>query len=660
MNQNHYQLISLFTSHEKNRYTYEELSGLLGLGKRSIINYIAELNDFLSKNNFHTIQILPNNIVEFNCSAHEIKEIRKKYFSLPAYEYHYSFNERITLIKLLLFRYNKITISTISHALSTSKATCLADMKTVVNDLKQQHITLISSANGYTLDVNEVFRRDYLILCFHTLLDMSSKQSSVSGIEIWINNHFQLTHHNKKIFPILTSWQQNHNLTLEGYQLFQLNWILLVILDRMKQGNYLKEFPAHSNINIINIALDLLTKLLGPTDFEKIMPEVYFLASYLEGIQIIISPQLPLGKVPSNAVIHTFLANIAVDLKIMIVNDEKLFEQLSNHIKSFFSILARDIPYDPKLLQELQKEYPRICNAVKNNLYILEQSFHRIYNEGETTFLIMHIAAAVSRILSENCEFNILFVCDSGIATSSYIIDKLNYYCKIDNIYTISSIEFNNYIRTTDSLPNLIIAFHPNIDTSIPVVLISPELSSHDISCIQEKMYSFRTNENTLINRGMFSLKNTSAQSPNNIIRPEFIALDLEADTWIDAIQMCGNILLANNSISQAYIDSIIRAVYINGPYFVFWPHVALAHAEPSHSNSNLFSASMVRLKTPICFGSENNDPVKYVFLFVSSETKEDTEKMIKLINICASPTLFQKLDECTTADEAFRLIIKE
>ena len=55
MNQNHYQLISLLTAHEKNRYSYHDLSEQLGLGKRSIVNYIGEINEFLAKNHFHTI-----------------------------------------------------------------------------------------------------------------------------------------------------------------------------------------------------------------------------------------------------------------------------------------------------------------------------------------------------------------------------------------------------------------------------------------------------------------------------------------------------------------------------------------------------------------------------------------------------------------------------
>lgn len=661
MNQNHYQLISLFTLHEHNSYTCNDLTEILGLGKRSINNYISELNDFLSKNRFHVIQILPNNTFEFNSTTQEIKNIRKKFFSMPDYEYRYSSQERIAIIKLLLFRYNKVTVSSITRTLSVGKATCLADIKATTNDLWQEwQIKLLSGSDGYSLDVNEIYRRDYLIGVFHSFLNMSNNQSGVPGIEMWITKHFNLTEQNKKIYPVLTSWQQKHNLSLEGYQLIQLNWILLVMMDRMKQGNYLTDFPMPNSINIVNIALDLLTKLIGAADLERIMPEVYFLASYLEGIRISIAPQFPLDNVPSNAVIHTFLANISIDLKITIVNDEQLFEQLSNHIKSFFCILERDIPFDKKLLQGLEEEYPKICSAVRNNLYILEQSFHRIYNEGETTFLIMHIVAAVSRLLAEHCAFHILLVCDSGLAISTYIIDKLNYHCKVDSIRTTSSVEFHNYIRTTDTMPNLILSFTPDIETSLPMVIISPELSSHDIACIQEKIYSYRTNEKTLINRQHTYYQELSELSSDNIIRPEYIALDLEADTWIDAIQMSANILLANDKITQSYIDSIIRAVYINGPYFVFWPQVALAHTQPVTSSQNAFAASMIRLKTPVCFGSSNNDPVKYVFTFVSSESKEDCDKMIKLINICASPTLFQKLNNCQTALEAFRLISKE
>ena len=58
MNQKQYQLITLFTSSEKKKYTYTELTEILHVGKRSINNYITEINDFLTENGFHKIRTI--------------------------------------------------------------------------------------------------------------------------------------------------------------------------------------------------------------------------------------------------------------------------------------------------------------------------------------------------------------------------------------------------------------------------------------------------------------------------------------------------------------------------------------------------------------------------------------------------------------------------
>ena len=105
MNQKQYQLMNLFTSSEKKKYTYAELADLLQLGKRSITNYINELNDFLSENGFEQIQLLPDNSFQLNVPLQELPKIRKKYFSRPLYEYHFSQEERVTIIKLLLCKH---------------------------------------------------------------------------------------------------------------------------------------------------------------------------------------------------------------------------------------------------------------------------------------------------------------------------------------------------------------------------------------------------------------------------------------------------------------------------------------------------------------------------------------------------------------------------
>ncbi|WP_287477478.1 BglG family transcription antiterminator [Anaerostipes sp.] len=662
MNQKQYQLMNLFTSSEKKKYTYSELTDLLQLGKRSVTNYINELNDFLSENGFKQIQLLPDNTFQLDVPLQELPKIRKKYFSRPLYEYHFSQEERVTIIKLLLCKQNTVSTSDIMRSLDISKKTCLSDMKLVAQDLKQQDIPFIAAATGYSIDVNEIFRRDYLINSFHTFLNVlgdNSSFSEISGIDLWISRYFHLELLKDQIFPILLNWQRENEINIEGYQFYQLLWILVVAADRIRQGHPIIGYPCASDYATIQISENLYSHLEKALSLPFTTDEVYFLASYIDGLSLTSLPQMPLGTIPSNTVIHTFLVNVSRDLKLKLANDNKLYLQLSAHIKSFFSLLERNTTFDRNFYKELEEEYPAICKSVKNNLYILEHSFHRTYNENETAFLVMHIAAAVSKILTDRQDFKVLVVCDSGPATASYVTNKLKYYCKIDDIDTVSSFELNDYLRTITPAPNLIISFYPIEGTTIPMVIVSPGLPSRDLSQIQEKMYASKKDENNLLNkRSSHSSSLISSSCPSGIFTPDRIALDFSADTWQEALQLGGNLLMEEGSVTQSYIDSIIRNVEINGPYFVFWPGVALAHANVN-SKSIPFQASLIRLKHPVAFHNDLNDPVKYIFTFIASDTPGNDDKIVSIINLASSPTLFQHLDQAKTPEEAFEIIRK-
>lgn len=662
MNQKQYQLMNLFTSSEKKKYTYSELTDLLQLGKRSVTNYINELNDFLSENGFKQIQLLPDNTFQLDVPLQELPKIRKKYFSRPLYEYHFSQEERVTIIKLLLCKQNTVSTSDIMRSLDISKKTCLSDMKLVAQDLKQQDIPFIAAATGYSIDVNEIFRRDYLINSFHTFLNVlgdNSSFSEISGIDLWISRYFHLELLKDQIFPILLNWQRENEINIEGYQFYQLLWILVVAADRIRQGHPIIGYPCASDYATIQISENLYSHLEKALSLPFTTDEVYFLASYIDGLSLTSLPQMPLETIPSNTVIHTFLVNVSRDLKLKLANDNKLYLQLSAHIKSFFSLLERNTTFDRNFYKELEEEYPAICKSVKNNLYILEHSFHRTYNENETAFLVMHIAAAVSKILTDRQDFKVLVVCDSGPATASYVTNKLKYYCKIDDIDTVSSFELNDYLRTITPAPNLIISFYPIEGTTIPMVIVSPGLPSRDLSQIQEKMYASKKDENNLLNkRSSHSSSLISSSCPSGIFTPDRIALDFSADTWQEALQLGGNLLMEEGSVTQSYIDSIIRNVEINGPYFVFWPGVALAHANVN-SKSIPFQASLIRLKHPVAFHNDLNDPVKYIFTFIASDTPGNDDKIVSIINLASSPTLFQHLDQAKTPEEAFEIIRK-
>ena len=66
-----------------------------------------------------------------------------------------------------------------------------------------------------------------------------------------------------------------------------------------------------------------------------------------------------------------------------------------------------------------------------------------------------------------------------------------------------------------------------------------------------------------------------------------------------------------------------------------------------------------MRLTQPVRFGHETNDPVRYVIAFVSSNQKENNEKMFAMINLLSSAKRLQPLVSAVTPEE-FLLAFEE
>ena len=66
----------------------------------------------------------------------------------------------------------------------------------------------------------------------------------------------------------------------------------------------------------------------------------------------------------------------------------------------------------------------------------------------------------------------------------------------------------------------------------------------------------------------------------------------------------------------------MITGVKENGPYIVLTKHVALPHARPE-SGALESAIGIATLKTPVVFGNEANDPVKYLFCLSAKDNME-------------------------------------
>lgn len=111
----------------------------------------------------------------------------------------------------------------------------------------------------------------------------------------------------------------------------------------------------------------------------------------------------------------------------------------------------------------------------------------------------------------------------------------------------------------------------------------------------------------------------------SNILKKEYIKLDVECENWEEAIRMAGDVLVKNKVVTNEYVEEAVRGVRDLGPYIVIAKGIAMPHTT-SHIGVNKNGIALVRLKNPVKFGSKINDPVYYVIMLATMDIESHIE----------------------------------
>jgi len=125
---------------------------------------------------------------------------------------------------------------------------------------------------------------------------------------------------------------------------------------------------------------------------------------------------------------------------------------------------------------------------------------------------------------------------------------------------------------------------------------------------------------------------------------------------WQEALTIAGRPLLSEGAISQNYIDAIIRQKEEIGPFFVIAPQIAMPHARPEQG-ANKLGLSIVLLGTPVKFDSEENDPVKAIFMFSAPDSNSHIEMISGLAEVLSDEAIMAQLFNATSKEALTTLL---
>ena len=141
-----------------------------------------------------------------------------------------------------------------------------------------------------------------------------------------------------------------------------------------------------------------------------------------------------------------------------------------------------------------------------------------------------------------------------------------------------------------------------------------------------------------------------------DLLDERLVRLGLEAADWESAVRLSMGPLVDAEMVSESYVDDVVRAVRAIGPYVVIAPHVALPHARPE-SGALRNALGVVTLSTPVEFGSEGNDPVRYLFPLSATDSDGHLGALQALVELISSPDFFARLDRASSPAEVMELV---
>lgn len=143
----------------------------------------------------------------------------------------------------------------------------------------------------------------------------------------------------------------------------------------------------------------------------------------------------------------------------------------------------------------------------------------------------------------------------------------------------------------------------------------------------------------------------------DSLAQSKSVLLQAEATDWQQAVKLGVDLLVAAEVVEPRYFNAILAGVERHGPYFVLAPGLAMPHGRPEEGVLKTGFA-LVTLKTPVCFGDEDNDPIDILITLAAVDSRTHQEVgILQVVNLFEDEANFDRVRACRTVVEVLDLI---
>jgi len=594
----------------------------LGLDKNG--NIIYDVRSLDEKAVQHTLEMIKNSSMEY-------LQVELRLFVLAA---------------RMLLTTDQITISELADSVNVSRNTVIGDLSLVRSWLLGHGIKVRSvPKRGLVVSGRETdIRRAYI-----SLLQEALPLERLSALHLQtLQAESETTYPDILLTPLLSSiefgriqkysTQIQRSLRVVFTDVSNANLVLALALlvFRVRQGRCI---PDNESLPLDAADTQTYSTIFGclmdfQSEFEVVLlpAELRFITQYVQ-ISGILSTDSRIGDnashVEKELLARDLISGVSRDLGVNLHMDTELFYGVQAELVPMAYRLKHHIRMANPLTTSIRRNYSELSHLVEKNTNSLKLYMDSGLSEDDIGMLSIHFIAAMERINQTDQLPNVVVVCGFGLGSANILTIQLR---KLFHIHIVDVIALRDLGQClADNRIDLIITTVPIAFPPVPCVYVSPFISDQDIIHIGRNLMTIR-------DMAKRRLPEEEGKGPGllDLLTSDLMDLDYRATDFYDAIRRSGELLHLQGIVEDRYVSAMVSVVKELGPYIVFMPGFALAHAN-ADAAVHKPGVSLIRLRNPVVSGHPSNDPVCIVFAVAIPGERNHLRAIMELSKVIAS-----------------------
>ena len=661
----------------------KELAEQFGVSTRTIRNDLEQINEFLNKNKLSGVSLGKQGVIE---TGKDMERARQYLFQDDFYSYKLEKHERkMFMATLLICERDYRTLSNLADCMYVSRSTVVQDLDGLKAFFKKHKLYVASHSNkGLILEGEEKNKRLLLLSM------IKSNESVYREAPVFERLIRSLKEECRVDMEDLKTMEKVINLAehfsgrfLTDTSFTNLKYFLVLSLYRMRLKKYAEQdSKKNSKYEMAGYILKQLSDFAG---IEVMEEEIKFLGRILNEMRNIKKTTSNQEIVKMQVITRTFIEHVSIDIDLNLQGDYIFYENLINHLESMFSSAIQDNTVNSVVIEVLER-YPKIQEAVQNNVSVLEEYIGRKLNEVEISYIVVHICAAMERNKNSTERYSVILVCNGGIGTSQLLLARLKKYFNFDVADIIPAHDLKNAdINEADVILSTVA-----LDTDMEYIQVDPLLNDEDCINVGKKLSRLKGSHKAIsrpkvkekpeavhmkrikeilaadtppeqmvfqIEEVVNEFCHKEVSMPLLAMLPsEAVRLNVSCESWQEAVRQSAQYLLRNGCIEERYISSMIENVEKNGPYILVAPGFALPH-EALNAGAKKVGMSLIRLAEPVVFGKPEFDPVEWVCCLSAINKETHLKAMFHLVNLFHNQKFRDEIRDAGSGEEVYNAI---